>query len=73
MGSPDPVMSVRGKLARAYDKRVPADEAKRQALRSELAAAKIEKYIKRVVDEAPPLTAEQRERLASILVGGDAA
>lgn len=30
-------------------------------------------HIRRVVDEAPPLTAEQRDRLSSIVRGGDAA
>lgn len=30
-------------------------------------------YIKKTVDEAPPLTPEQRQRLAVLLSGGDAA
>ncbi|WP_248240265.1 hypothetical protein [Microbacterium kunmingense] len=32
-----------------------------------LAAAKIEQYIQKVVAEAPPLSAEQRDRLAGLL------
>jgi hypothetical protein len=40
-------------------------------------AARLEDYIKRTVDAAPPLTAEQRDRLAALLppmsTGGKAA
>ncbi|WP_431920476.1 hypothetical protein [Nonomuraea jabiensis] len=32
-----------------------------------------ENYIRRLVDEAPPLTAEQRDRLALLLRGGHTA
>jgi hypothetical protein len=35
----------------------------------DLAAANIAAYIKRTVDAAPPLTAEQRDRLALLLRG----
>ncbi len=38
-----------------------------------LKAAKAEDYIKRLVSEAPPLTNEQRDRLAVLLRGGAAA
>lgn len=38
--------------------------------RRELAAAKLAAYIRRVVDEAPPLTDEQRQTLARLLRGG---
>lgn len=38
--------------------------------RRELAAAKLEDYIRRVVDGAPPLTPGQRDRLAILLRGG---
>jgi hypothetical protein len=37
--------------------------------RRDLAAANLEQYIERVVAEAPPLTAEQRDKLAAILRG----
>lgn len=36
-------------------------------LRRQLRAERLEEHIRKVVDEAPPLTAEQRERLAAIL------
>ena len=38
----------------------------------DLAAAKIADYIERTVAAAPPLTAEQRDRLAALLRGGGA-
>ncbi len=37
--------------------------------RRDLAAANLAAYIKRVVDQAPPLTPEQRDRLALLLRG----
>ncbi|MGC4109452.1 MAG: hypothetical protein QM747_03290 [Nocardioides sp.] len=47
------------------------------AAQRDLAAAKIEDFIQRTVDDAPPLTDEQRNRLAALLRpvagGGDAA
>ncbi len=39
------------------------------ALRRDLAEAKIADYIERTVAEAPPLTNEQRDRLALLLRG----
>jgi hypothetical protein len=41
--------------------------------RRDLRAAKLEEYIERTVGEAPPLTSEQRDRLALLLRGGAAA
>ncbi len=37
--------------------------------RRQLAEAKLAAYIQRVVDEAPPLSLEQRDRLAVLLCG----
>lgn len=42
-------------------------------LRRELKAARLAEYITRTVDAAPELTPEQRDRLAVLLRGGDAA
>jgi hypothetical protein len=39
-------------------------------LRRQLKAERLEDVIKRTVDEAPPLSAEQRSRLALLLRGG---
>lgn len=36
-------------------------------------ANELEEHIRRVVDAAPPLTAEQRDRLATLLRGGSVA
>lgn len=44
----------------------------RDELAREYAAARLADYIKRTVQQAPPLTAEQRDRLA-LLLRGDAA
>ncbi len=63
-----PVQSLKGRVAvlhRDHDPNsTPVVEARR-----DLAAAKIEQYIRRIVADAPPLTAEQRDRLATILRG----
>lgn len=39
----------------------------------ELREQRLASYIERTLEEAPPLTAEQRQRLAVLLSGGDAA
>ena len=39
-------------------------------LRRQLKAERLEDYIARTVDEAPPLTDDQRDRLALLLRGG---
>lgn len=43
------------------------------AAKRELREARLAEYIQRTVAEAPPLTFDQRERLAVLLRGGDAA
>lgn len=40
--------------------------------RSRLRAARLEDHIKKALEDAPPLTTEQRERIARLLVGGAA-
>lgn len=40
-------------------------------LKRQLKAERLEDYIKRAVDAAPPLTLEQRDRLAALLRGGE--
>jgi hypothetical protein len=49
------------------------DEAGVLEASRDLAAEKIAAYIERVVASAPPLSTAQRERLAALLTGGDAA
>lgn len=67
----DPAVArARARVAVASRKR---DEGAQLEARQDLAAAKIEDYIRRTVDAAPPLTSDQRNRLALLLRGGDAA
>ncbi len=47
------------------------DSAAAEAARRDLAAAKLEQYVARIVSEAPPLTSSQRDRIAA-LIGGAA-
>lgn len=47
-------------------------EADLTDLRRQHAAAKLADYIRKTVDTAPPLTLEQRDRLALLLRGGGA-
>ena len=61
---------VRSQIANAVKVGRPAAELRE--LRAEFAALKLAEYIARVVAEAPPLTNEQRDRLALLLRGGDA-
>lgn len=58
----------RGRVAALTRHRDPEDPAIGEA-RRDLRAARAEDYIRRVVDEAPPLTEDQRRRLAAILQG----
>lgn len=61
----------RGRIAALTRSRA-ADDPELIAARQGLKAARLEDYIRRTVDAAPPLTAEQRDRLA-LLLRGDAA
>lgn len=62
------VARTRSRVAVATRLGTPEEQA---AARREHAAAKLADYIKRTVDAAPPLTEEQRSRLASLLRGAD--
>lgn len=61
---PSPVLQARARLGVAARTRDPL--AIRKAQR-DLAAAKIAAYVQRTIDAAPPLTTEQRERIARLL------
>lgn len=60
------VQHLRGKLANACRR---GDDAHITEVRRDLATAKIAQYVSRTLAEVPPLTDEQRERLASLLSG----
>ncbi len=62
------VTKARSRVANTA-KNHPTDVEAITEARRDLAVAKIEAYVKRVVDAAPPLTDEQRDRLALLLRG----
>lgn len=61
----------RARVASLTRSRTP-DDPDLVGARRNLAAARLELYIKRTVDAAPPLTTEQRDRLALLLRGSAA-
>lgn len=69
MATPDPVSSASGRLAGLHRYGTPDPVAVADA-RRELTAAHVERTIQRALAAAPPLTADQRARLAALLVGG---
>jgi hypothetical protein len=63
---PSPVQSLKGRFAVAHRDHAP-DSPEVTNLRRELAAAKIAQYVEKIVSTAPPLTPDQRSRLAALL------
>lgn len=61
---PSPVLQARARLGVAARTR---DLPQIETARRNLAAAKLEDYVARVVAEAPPLTEDQRTRIAALL------
>lgn len=59
-------LALRGRVASLSRSR-PATDPDLIDARRDLAAAKLDAYIKKVVAEAPPLTDEQRDRIAALL------
>lgn len=70
MTVPTEVAHQRARLANASRR---GDPAAVDSCRRDLAAAKLETYIRRTVEQAPPLSAEVRARLAAVLLtsGGE--
>lgn len=62
------IIRLRGKYAMAVRY---GDPEKIAETKRDLATANLEKYISKVVADAPPLTAEQRAHLAALLIGGE--
>ncbi|HEY3924962.1 MAG TPA: hypothetical protein VGL75_10420 [Acidothermaceae bacterium] len=58
----------RARVASLSRDRAPDDPLLVEA-RRDLKASRLEEHIRKVVDSAPPLTAEQRDRIASLLRG----
>lgn len=65
-GSVVPISEKRSALAR-HAAAVRWDKPNQAETARDLATARIAEYIERVVDSAPPLTAEQRDRIAALL------
>jgi len=63
---PASVPSAHGRVAILTRHHGPDDPVTLDAKR-DLEAVKLEEYIRRVVDQAPSLTADQRDRLAALL------
>ena len=66
--STSPVMAASAAHARAVRLGMAAEDV--AAARAALAAAKIEEFIRRELEKAPPLTEDQRARLARLIFGG---
>ena len=60
-----PIFRASGALSVAIRRGEP--DEKIADLRRDLRAAQLEKYVREIVDKAPPLTAEQRDRIAALL------
>ena len=63
--------TTRSKLAVAVRDKHPESEI--TALRRDLRAERLEEHIKSIVDQAPPLTDQQRVRIAALLHKGGGA
>lgn len=61
-----PIFKARGTIAALSRSRTPDDPELVAAKRS-LAVLNLEKYVERVVSEAPPLTSEQADHIAALL------
>lgn len=64
MSAPSPVLQARSRVAVATRL---GDSAAQVVARRDLAAEKLAAYIEKVVSSAPPLTPDQRSRLAALL------
>lgn len=62
--------SLRGQLAAEHHRREP-DLERILDLRRQLAAQQIYDHVTRIYKSAPPLTLDQRRRLAALVLGGD--
>ncbi|MHC9294186.1 hypothetical protein ACRCUN_17115 [Mycobacterium sp. LTG2003] len=65
-------LSQRGRVA-ALSRSRPADDPELLEAKRNLAALSLEDYVRRVVASAPPLTDEQRDRIAALLRAGGGA
>ena len=69
MPTTDPVIAARNKLA-SLSKWSPDDHAAINDARRALTEAKLERHVREALAAAPPLTDDQRSRIARLLTGG---
>jgi hypothetical protein len=65
MSEPDPVARARGVVGRRVSINAPREEI--EQAQAELAAAVLERRIKKLLESAPPLSPEKKERLRALL------
>ncbi len=63
----DPLDVARGQIAAASPKGIRPHPQRLREAQQDLALAKIDRFIKRALEDAPPLTDERRARLARLL------
>ena len=66
-GAPSPAVARSRASVANLSQRYGADDPRTQAAKSLLKASKADEYVRRLVESAPPLTDEQRTKLARIL------
>lgn len=67
MATKDPLDVARGKVAASSPRGIRPNPERLREGQQELALAKIDRFIRRTLEDAPPLTGEQRTRLARLL------
>jgi hypothetical protein len=65
----DPVLSARGKIAYAVANK---DSERELRARQEISAARVERAIRKALEDTPPPTDEARAALAMLLLSGSA-
>ncbi len=70
MSSTDQLRHARARLARLYINGKTPDPEVVDAVRREIKETELERHVRACLATAPALTAEQRQRIASILTGG---
>jgi hypothetical protein len=63
----DPAVFSRRNRLNAMQRHHGRDDPRVVEMRREVAADAIARYVRKVVDEAPPLTADQRDAIAALL------
>jgi len=70
MAARDPLVRAASTRFAALTRHRPATDPQVAEAGRDLRAAQLEEHVRRVVDQMPPLSASQRNRLAVLLLGG---